>query len=78
MELTVPANTVENLEGAKCRKQAKYQSLLADLEAHPRIRKMSYSTIEVGSVGHYSPSATQALCEVCPFLTRSQAINILA
>ena len=35
------ANTLENLDGARLRKQAKYQPLIADLESHPSTRKVS-------------------------------------
>ena len=78
LELTVPANTSENLQEARRRKQAKYQCLITDLESHPSTSKVSYSTIEVGSLGHYPSSAVQALRVTCPYLTKNEANKVLA
>ena len=78
LELTIPANTSENLQEARRRKQVKYQSLITDLESHPRTRKVTYSTIEVGSLGHYPLSAVQALRETCPSLTKNEANKVMA
>ena len=61
LEFTIPANTIENLKEARHCKQVKYQPLIGDLESHPRTREVLYSTIEVGSLGHYPPSAIQDL-----------------
>lgn len=69
LELTFPANTLENPVGARCRNQAKKHPLITDLESHPHTRKVSYATIEVGLLGHYLLSAVQALCEICPYFT---------
>ena len=77
LELTVPANTFKNLEEARYRKQAKYQPLITDLEAHPNINKVLYSTVEVGSLGHYTFSAIQALREAYPSITKNQAKELL-
>ena len=78
LELTIPANTIENLNEARHRKQAKYQPLIEDLESHPRTMEVSYCTIEVGSLGHYPPSAIQALRKACPSLAKNEAKDIMA
>ena len=69
MELIVPANTDEN-PNVKTVASKKYQSLLADLNVHPCIQEVTYTTIDVGSLSHY-PLSTQALCKACSSLTRS-------
>ena len=59
LELTIPNNNTNHLLQAKHRKEAKYYSLCIDLQSHPDVSSVSYSTLEVGSLGHYLPSAIQ-------------------
>ena len=66
LELTIPTNNTNHLLQAKHRKEAKYYSLPIDLQSHPDVSSVSYSTLEVGSLGHYLPSAIQTLQLVLP------------
>ena len=66
LELTVPTNTPEGLRNARDRKQNKteYGILCVDLEDKGWI--VSYDTIEIGSLGHYTSSASEAVILTLP------------
>ena len=76
-ELTIPTNNTIHLLQAKHRKEAKYYSLCIDLQSHPVVSSVPYSTLEVGSLGHYLPSAIKTLQLFCLPLTKLQATYIL-
>ena len=78
LELTILANTTENLKEARHCKQAKYQPLIGDLKSHPHTREVSYYTIAVGSLCQYPPLAIQALRKAYPFLSKNEAKDIMA
>ena len=71
MELTVPSNTSESLRQAHAWKIAKenYQMLQTDLED-------SFTTVEVGALGHSMQSSVSSLRVACP-LAAKQAIKPL-
>ena len=61
LELTVPNNSISGLMQARVRKQHKeeYAFLISDLE--DREWKVTYNTIEVGSLGHFSQTSNNAI-----------------
>ena len=58
VELTVPMNSLPNILAAKERKQQKqsYNSLFSDILAAGKLSSITYSTLEIGSLGHYLPA----------------------
>ena len=73
MELTVPSNTSESLRQAHARKIA-YPKLQTDLE--DKDLKTSFTTVEVGALGHSMQSSVSSLRVACP-LAAKQAIKRL-
>ena len=74
IELTIPSNTIKNLEDAHQRKYTKqsYQLLLSDLET--ACFNVDLVTVEVGSLGHSLPSSHNSLVKVLPnILTKHDA-----
>ena len=63
MELSVVTNTEEHFVAASSRKEARYSTLLSDLE-HTGL-SVTLVTIEVGCLGHFLPSSISNLCKVC-------------
>ena len=65
-ELTVCSNTQRGFDEARSRKRNKhaYIQLISDLEA--KGFKVNYSTIEIGSLGHYTSGATNAISGLMP------------
>ena len=61
LELTIPTNTYEALQAAKNRKLEKplYLQLVSDLE--DRGLSVSFLTLEIGSLGHFTPHAVKCL-----------------
>ena len=51
---------------AKLNNKLAYTQLISDLEA--KGFKVNYSTIEIGSLGHYTSSATNAISGLMPAL----------
>jgi len=74
LELTVPTNTPEGLRNARDRKQNKteYCILLSDLE--DKGWTVSYDTIEIGSLGHFTNSTSEAIVLTLP-LEHIQSMN---
>ena len=58
VELTVPMNSIPNILAAKERKQQKqsYNSLFSDILAAGKLSSITYSTLEIRSLGHYLPT----------------------
>ena len=79
LELTIPANNMENIKNARDRKMTKYQQLIADLDSHPDTTSVKYTTleIEIGSLGHHISTAVHDLRTACPSLSKQEAHNIL-
>jgi hypothetical protein len=77
LELTIPGNHPAGLEAAKCRKESKYQPLICDLQSVPCFEKVSYHTLEIGSLGHYRSSSVKSLRSTCPSLSKSECTTIL-
>ena len=69
LELTICSNTIEGFSNARSRKQSKqeYAELVGDLES--KGYSVTYDTIEVGSLGHYTPSTHKALRLFCLLYT---------
>ena len=74
LELTVPTNTPEGLRNAQDRKQNKteYCILLSDLE--DKGWTVSYDTIEIGSLGHFTNCTSEAIVRTLP-LEHIQSTN---
>ena len=78
LELTIPANNMENIKNARDQKMTKYQQLIADLGSHPDPTSVIYTTLEIGSLGFHSSAATvHDLCIACPSLSKQEAHKIL-
>ena len=67
LELTIPTNTLDGLRNARERKQNKpeYGTLLTDLET--RGWNVSYDTIEIGSLGHFTKPSIETINDTLPF-----------
>ena len=78
LELTVPSNSPEALAAARSRKANKasymYLELMADLEESGW--SVSYSTLEIGSLGHFDLKALRTLLDVFP-LSKQEAKQVL-
>ena len=75
-ELTVCSNTREGFSNAQSRKQCKqmYTEMVGDLES--RGYSVSYNTIEIGSLGHYTNQTLKALCNFASkLITKSECSN---
>ena len=75
LELTVCSNTVEGFSNARSRKQCKqmYIEMVGDLESRGYVYSVSYNTIEIGSLGHYTNLTLKALCNFASeLLTKSE------
>ena len=68
LELTVPNNTPDGLVNARHRKQHKqeYLSLAEDISRSDWT--VTYDTIEIGSLGHYSKDSLKSIKSVLPSL----------
>ena len=77
LELTIPANNMENIKNARDRKMTKHQQLMADLDSHPDTTSVEYTTLEIGSLGHHSSTAVHDLRTTCPSLSKQEAHKIL-
>ena len=68
-ELTVCSNTQRGFDEARSRKRNNhaYIQLISDIEA--KGFKVNYSTIEIGSLGHYASGATNAISGLMPTLS---------
>ena len=80
LELTVCANVASNFASAKRRKEDRYASLIADLEA--RGLTVIYVTLELGTLGHYTkdappPPPPRALQLIMPSTARGVLSNLL-
>ena len=77
LELTVPSNTPDGLKNARDRKQNKqeYGSLLTDIEV--KGWNVTYDTIEIGSLGHFTKFTSEALILTLPFEHIDQANKML-
>jgi len=77
LELTVPTNTNEALLAARKRKSEKplYLQLVSDLE--DRGLSVSFETLEIGSLGHYTPCAVKCLTSTFS-MSKRLAKNILS
>ena len=77
-ELTVCSNTQRGFDEARSRKRNKlaYTQLISDLEA--KGFKVNYLTIEIGSLGHYTSSATNAISGLMPALSTARVKLMLA
>ena len=77
-ELTVCSNTQRGFDEARSRKRNKpaYIQLISDLEA--KGFKVNYSTIEIGSLGHYTSDATNAVSGLMPTLSTARVRLVLA
>ena len=64
LELTIPTNTYEALQAARSRKSEKptYLQLVSDLE--DRGLSVSFQTLEIGSLGHFTPHAVKCLTSI--------------
>ena len=77
LELTVPANTLENIANARMRKQTKqnYISLLTDLEAAGFSANLD--TLEIGSLGHFTKEAITTFHAIHEAQNRRSTANLL-
>ena len=85
LELTVPTNTTQGIQNARTRKQSKeaYLSLIEDISSCKW--SVTYDTIEIGSLGHYTSDSVNAVkncltqfhSDSVPLNLKSTALNIL-
>ena len=77
LELTVPNNTLEHLERARKRKQEKqeYISLVTDISTNGW--SVTYDTIEIGSLGHYSRDSFKAIKSIISSYSNKETRDIL-
>ena len=77
LELTVPTNTNEALLAARKRKSEKplYLQLVSDLE--DRGLSVSFETLEIGYMGHFTPCAVKCLTSTFS-MSKQLAKNILS
>ena len=64
LELTVPFNSLEALAAARSRKSLKSSYLQLKLDLENSGWSVSYSTLEIGSLGHYEPRAIKTLSDI--------------
>ena len=76
LELTICANKQANFSEAKSRKTEKYASLVSDLEGSGL--HVTFGTLEVGSLGHYTKDAPQVLRSTLPSLSNKRILDSLA
>jgi hypothetical protein len=76
LELTIPSNNKEALHAASERKSNKlpYLHLISDLESNNF--KVSYTTLEIGSLGHWTNHAIKSL-SLIPNIDKKAATSIL-
>ena len=75
LELTVCYNAPSNLEAAKKRKMDKYAALVADLESGSTL--VTYVTLEIGCLGHYTKDAVKSLQLLLPSMTKREITTVL-
>ena len=76
LELTIPSNNKEALQAASDRKSNKlpYLHLISDLESCNY--KVTYTTLEIGSLGHWTKQAIKSL-SLIPNVNKKTASSIL-
>ena len=75
LELTICNNSPTGFSEAKKRKESKYAALVADLEENGRV--FSFSTLEIGTLGHFTKDAAKNICEFLPFISKTHSQSIL-
>ena len=75
LELTVCYNAPSNLEAAKKRKMDKYAALVADLVRRSSL--VTYVTLEIGCLGHYTKDALKSLQLLLPSMTKREIMTLL-
>ena len=66
LELTVPTNTPEGLRIARDRKQNKTEYGIPCVDLEDKGWTVSYDTIEIGSLGHYTSSTSETVILTLP------------
>ena len=78
LELTVCGNTPEALAAAQTRKAGKpeYLQILSHVERNGW--KVSYTTIEIGALGHHHPEVLPSLTKSYPEISRTKWKDAIA